>query len=119
MSDLLGGVHEFAVAPSESATLGSETARGPGLLSHGHGLTCSPAAPFATLTTRSSLDMGSRLASAGLAIRIVRASGVVRDGLAMMLLVVIAMAAQGAHTAGALMICQTISYFRCDGPPRP
>ena len=101
MSDLLGGgVHEFTAAPSESATLGSETARGPGLL-----LACPLAAPFATLTTRSSLGTDPRLASVGLATHIVHASGVIRDGLAMMLLAVVAVAAQRAHTTSALMIC--------------
>ena len=106
MSDLLRGVLEITVALlEESATLGSKTAGGQGLLLLGHGLTFSLATPFATLTTGSSLGMGSRLASVGLATHIVHASGVIGDGLAMMLLAVVAVAAQRAHTTGALMIC--------------
>ena len=107
MGDLLRGVHEITVAPSESATLGSETARGPGLLFLGHGLTCSLAAPLATLTTSTTPNLGMRprLASVRRATRIVHAGGVISDGLAMMLLAVVAVAAQGARTTGALMIC--------------
>ena len=48
--------------------------------------------------------MGSRLAFVGLATRIVHASGVVSDGLAMMVLAVVAMAAHRAYTAGALVV---------------
>ena len=103
MSNLLRGVLEITVAPLESATLGSKTARGHGLLFLGHGLTFSLATPFATLTT--GLGMGFRPAPVGLATHIVHASGVISDGLAMMLLAVVAVAAQRAHTTGALMIC--------------
>ena len=71
----------------------------------GRGLTSSHATPFATFTTGSKLGMGSRLAFVGLATRIVHASGVISDSLAMMLLAVVAVAAQRAHTTGALMIC--------------
>ena len=104
MSDLLRSVLEITVALLESATLGSKTARGPSLLFLGHGLTFTLATPFATWTTGSSRGAGSRRASVGLATHIVHASGVISDGLAMMLLAVVAMAAQRAHTAGALMI---------------
>ena len=99
MSDLLRSVLEITVALLESATLGSKTARGLGLLFLGHGHTSSLAAPLATL------GMGSRLVSVGLAAHVVHTSGVISDGLAMMLLVVVAVAAQRAHTTGALMIC--------------
>ena len=105
MSNLFWGVLEFTAAPLESATLGSKPARGQGLLFLGHGLTFSLAAPLATLTTGSRRGMGSGLASVGLATHIVHASGVISDSLAMMLFTVVAMAAQRAHTTGALMIC--------------
>ena len=105
MGDLLRGVHEITVAPSESATLGSETARGQGLLFLGHGLTLSLATPFATLTTGSRRGIGSGLASVGRATHIVHAGGIISDSLAMMLLAVVAVAAQRAHTAGALVVC--------------
>ena len=105
MSDLLRGVLEFAAALPESATLGSKAARGqsPPLL--GQGLTFSLATPFAALPTGSKLGMGSRLAPVGLATHIVHASGAVSDGLAVVLLVMVAMAAQRAHASGALVIC--------------
>ena len=104
MGDLLRGVHEITVAPSESAALGPETARGQGLLLLGHGLTFSLATPFATLTTGSRRGICSGLASVGQATRIVHASGVISDSLAMMLFAVVAVAAQGARTTGAFMI---------------
>ena len=96
MGNLLWGMLEFTTAPPESVTPGSKPARGQGLLFLGHGLTFSLATPLATLTT------GSRQ---GRATHIVHASGVISDGLAMMLLAVVAVAAQGTHTTGALMIC--------------
>ena len=104
MSDLLWGVLKVALPFLESAALGSETARCQGLLFFGHGLAFPPAAPLATLRTGSRLSQNSRPASVGLATRVVHASGVVRDGLAMMLFAVVAVAAQGTHTTGALMI---------------
>ena len=104
MGDLLWGVLEFTVTPPESATLGSKTARGQGLLFLGHGLTFSLATPFATLTTGRRRGIGSGLASAGRATHIVHASGIINDSLAMMLLAVVAMAAQRAHTTGALVV---------------
>ena len=105
MGDLLRCVPEVTVALPESTTLGSKTARGHGLLFLGHGLTLSPAAPFATWATGSGRGMGSGLASVGRATHIVHTSGVISDSLAMMLLAMVAVAAQGAHTTGALMIC--------------
>ena len=104
MSDLLWGVLEITAAPLESATLGSKTARGQSLLFLGQGLTFSLATPLATFTTGSKLGMGSRLAFVGLATRIVHASGVVSDSLAMMLLAVVAVAAQRAHATCALVV---------------
>ena len=105
MGDLLGGVLEIAVALSESATLGSETARGPGLLLLGHDLTFSLTIPLTALTTGSGRPRGSRLASVGQATHVVHASGVIGDSLAVVLLIVVAVAAQRAHTASALMVC--------------
>ena len=105
MSDLLRGVLEITVALLESATLGSKTARGQSLLFLGQGLTFSLATPLAAFTPGGKLGVGSRLAFVGLATRIVHASGVISDSLAMMLLAVVAVAAQRAHTTGALMIC--------------
>ena len=111
MSDLLRSVLEVAAALLERATLGSKTARGLGLLLLGHGLALSPATPFATFTTRGSLGISSRPASFGLATHFVHASRVVSDGLAMMLFVVVAVAAQRAHTTGALVVRQTLRTF--------
>ena len=105
MSNLLRGVIEITSALLESATLGSETARGQGLLFLGHGLTFFLATPFATLTTRSRRGVGSGLASVGRATHIVHASGIISDSLAMMLLAVVAVTAQRAHTTGAFIIC--------------
>ena len=105
MSDLLRRVPEVTVAPPESTALGSKTAGGHGLLLLSHGLTLSPAAPFTTWATGSGRGMGSRLASVGRATHIVHTSGVISDSLAMMLLAMVAVAAQGAHTTGAFMIC--------------
>ena len=93
MSDLLWGVLEIALTLLESAALGSEAARCQGLLFLGHGLTFTFAAPLATLRTGGRLGLGPRPASVRLATHVVHASGVVSDGLAMMLLAVIAMAA--------------------------
>ena len=105
LSDLLRCVPEVTVALPESTTLGSKTARGHGLLLLSHGLTLSPATPFAAQATGSGRGVGSRLASVGRATHIVHASSVVSDSLAMMLLAMVAVAAQGAHTTGALVIC--------------
>ena len=105
MSDLLRGVLEITAALLESATLGSETARCQGLLFLGHGLAFPFATPFAALPTGSKLGMGSRLAFVGLATRIVHASGAISDGLAVVLLVMVTVAAQRAHASGVLMIC--------------
>ena len=108
MSDLFRGVLEITVAFPEGTTLGSKATRGLGLLLLGQGLAFPPCIPFAPLAARSSLGLDSRPASVGLATRIVHASVVISDGLAVMLLAVVAMAAQGAHATGALMICQTL-----------
>ena len=105
MSDLLWGVLDITAAPLESATLGSKPARGQSLLFLGQGLTFPFATPLTTFTTGSELGMGSRLAFVGLATRIVHANGIISNGLAMMLLVGVAAAAQRAHTTDALMIC--------------
>ena len=110
MSNLLRCVLKITVTLPESTTLGSKAARRHGFLFLGHGLTISLATSSATLPTGrrrrrwSSLDLSPRPASAGLATHIIHAGGVIRDGLAMMLLAVVAMAAQGAHATGALVV---------------
>ena len=104
MSDLLWGMLTTATL-LESTALGSKTATAQGPLLLGQGLTFTPATPFATYTAGSKLGAGSRLAFVGLATRIVHARSVISDGLAMLLLAVVAAAAQGAHTTDAFMIC--------------